>query len=164
MKKLFLLMIAVAGLAACTVSRQTAEGRAAKAAHVAQRVGEKLDSMRFRVDVNYIYPRRGAARAVDFGYGIRLSGDTLYSRLPYFGRAYHVPYGGGKALDFTAPVGDRQVRWLKNGLTRVELRVTNDEDRYLYVIDVFDNGRVMLDVTAQEREQVQFAGEMVLDE
>ena len=41
---------------------------------------------------------------------------------------------------------------------------TNDEDRYLYVIDVFDNGRVMLDVTAQEREQVQFAGEMVLDE
>ena len=48
--------------------------------------------------------------------------------------------------------------------SHVELRVTNDEDRYLYVIDVFDNGRVMLDVTAQEREQVQFAGEMVLDE
>ena len=75
-----------------------------------------------------------------------------------------MPYGGGKALDFTAPVSDRQVRRLKNGLTRVELRVANDEDRYLYVIDVFDNGRVMLDVTAQEREQVQFAGEMMLDE
>lgn len=99
---------------------------------------------------------------LDYGYDIRLSGDTLYSYLPYYGRAYSVPYGGGKGLVFNAPIQDYAVSSQKKGLTKMDIYVENDEDCYAYMMEIFDNGQVDLLVRAQKREQILFRGKLVI--
>ena len=84
------------------------------------------------------------------------------SYLPYFGRAYNVPYGGGKGLNFTAPIASYQEFLKRNGLRHIEIGVVNDEDTYLYTIEVFDNGSSSVDVHARQRERISYSGNIEL--
>ena len=74
-----------------------------------------------------------------------------------------MPYGGGKGLNFTALLSDYQAIRAKKNLTRIEWQVRNEEDIYQYQVEVFDNGRVQLDVSPQNREPISFSGELILD-
>ena len=74
----------------------TAEERAARAAEQALKVKTALTQRRYKIDVNRMYPMNGNSRNVSYGYSVEVRNDTLISYLPYFGRAYNVPYGGGK--------------------------------------------------------------------
>ena len=79
----------------------TAEERAARAAEQALKVKTALTQRRYKIDVNRMYPMNGNSRNVSYGYSVEVRNDTLISYLPYFGRAYNVPYGGGKGLNFS---------------------------------------------------------------
>ena len=71
----------------------TAEERAARAAEQALKVKTALTQRRYKIDVNRMYPMNGNSRNVSYGYSVEVRNDTLISYLPYFGRAYNVPYG-----------------------------------------------------------------------
>lgn len=49
--------------------------------------------------MDYMIPLRGGGKSVSTYY-IKVSADSLDSYLPYFGQARHIPYGGGKGLNF----------------------------------------------------------------
>ena len=83
----------------------TAEERAARAAEQALKVKTALTQRRYKIDVNRMYPMNGNSRNVSYGYSVEVRNDTLISYLPYFGRAYNVPYGGGKGLNFSERIG-----------------------------------------------------------
>lgn len=162
MRNKFLLCSVFALLVGCSSSRLTPQQKAVKSAWTAQRVHEAIENKKMAVDINYVIPFRGGMKHLNYGYDIRLSGDTLYSYLPYYGRAYSVPYGGGKGLVFNAPIQDYVVSNPKNGLAKMEIYVENDEDRYAYMMEIFDNGQVDLLVRAQKREQILFRGKLVI--
>ena len=42
----------------------------------------------------------------------------------------------------------------------IEIGVVNDEDTYLYTIEVFDNGNSSIDVHARQRERISYSGEI----
>jgi hypothetical protein len=81
----------------------TAEERAARAAEQAKAVKTALQERNYQIAVNRMYPSRGASKTVSSGYTVEVRNDSLISYLPYFGRAYDVPYGGGNGLNFSAP-------------------------------------------------------------
>ena len=110
-----------------------------------------------------MYPLRGQARMVSFGYSVEVRNDSLFSYLPYFGRAYSVPYGGGKGLNFSAPIKSYQEREIKQGVRRIEIGVANEEDTYLYSIEVFDSGNASVDVQSRLRDHISYTGEMDFD-
>ena len=139
------------------------EEMAARRIELAKKVDTALQERNFKIDVLMMYPPRGGARNVAYGYSLEVRNDSLISYLPYFGRAYDVPYGGGKGLNFTAPVGSYQESMGKNGMRIIEVGTQNEEDRYLYRIEVFDNGRSTIDVLSQNRETISFSGEMTFD-
>ncbi len=155
MKKLILcLMVAV--LVGCA----TSEEKAARDAERAREVAAALADRHYTIGVTRMHPQRGRSVNVSYGYELKVKGDTLVSYLPYFGRAYSVPYGGGKGLNFTSHIdGYRETR-VKKGLTRVELVTTNDEDTYYYMIEVFDNGWASISVQMRQREHIRYDGEM----
>jgi hypothetical protein len=161
MKKLFLYALAALLLAACATSRLTPQERAAKAAEQADRVAEAIANRHFTIALDYVMPQRGASRRISYGYELTVHGDSIDSYLPYFGRAYRVPYGGGKALNFKAVANSYRSTRVKRDLTRIEIAIRNEEDDYLYIIDVFDNGKATLEVQARERERIGFSGEMI---
>ncbi len=155
MKKLLfgLLVVVLAGCA-------TAEERAAREAEKAQMVAMALADRHYTVAVTRMHPLRGRSVSVDFGYELEVRGDTLVSYLPYFGRAYSVPYGGGKGLNFISHIDGYQETKGKRGITYVEIVTTNEEDTYYYQLEVFANGNASIDVQMKQRDRIRFDGEV----
>lgn len=154
-----LLVVALATLEGCA----TAEERAARAAEQAARVKVALMEKRYKIMVERMYPMRGGSKNVSSNYSVEVRNDSLFSYLPYFGRAYQVPYGGGKGLNFTERIGSYRESQGKHGQRHIEIDVRNDEDTYLYTIDVYDNGNSDIEVQPRQRERISYSGEMVFE-
>ena len=138
----------------------TAEERAARAAEQAKAVKTALQERNYQIAVNRMYPSRGASKTVSSGYSVEVRNDSLISYLPYFGRAYDVPYGGGNGLNFSAPIRNYKESQTKSDLRHIEIDVKNDEDTYLYTLDIFDNGSTDINVRSRQREPISFSGQM----
>ena len=138
----------------------TQEERAARAAEQTAKVKAALAERHYKIGVNYMYPNGGRAKSVSFGYGVEVRNDSLISYLPYFGRAYNIPYGGGKGLNFSERIASYQESQANNGQRLIEIELKNDEDTYLYTIKVFDNGNSSIDVLSRQRERISYSGEM----
>ena len=158
MKRFIFITFAALTLASCSTADKVArdERRREKAGMVA----ESIESGRYRVGVRTAYPVRGGAVQVTGDYGLEVSGDSVTVYLPYFGRGYTLPYGGGKGLNFKALTTEYDVRKMKRGRTRVEFSTRNDEDIYRFTVDIFDNGQVTVDVQPQQRSRISYGGEL----
>lgn len=164
MKKLILLTLMALAVAACSTMRLTPEEKAAKEAREQQQLAANLNDRHFTIHVNYMQPMRGPVKQLTPNYALTLHGDTLISYLPYFGRAYNVPYGGGKGLNFTALATDYQVAKGKKGSYQVKIKARNEEDEFVYNIELFANGSASIVVYAHERDGIRFTGAMDLEE
>ena len=161
MKKLLIIMIV--SLAVCACSTLTSAERAEREAKTAQAVEKALTERQYTVDIQMMYPRRGKAVNVTSDYSLQVKGDTLVSYLPYFGRAYNVPYGGGKGLNFTAPISEYHTAKGRNGATMITMKVINEEDIYSFRLEIFSNGNTSIDLTARERESINYSGQMEIE-
>lgn len=162
MKKVICLSLIIAS-AAILWSCASSEEKAAQMAQLSANVTNALNNRDYKIAIDRMHPMRGSSRPVSFGYSVEVRNDTLFSYLPYFGRAYNVPYGGGKGLNFTAPIASYQEFMKRNGLRHIEIGVTNDEDTYFYTIEVFDYGNSSVDVRARQRERITYSGNVVFE-
>ena len=166
MKKLSRIFVALvlSALALSACATLTPAEKKAKEEEKAKMVHKLLNERHYTIEVQMMYPQGGVAQNVASDYSLEVRGDTLLSYLPYRGRAYQVPYGGGKGLNFSARIGKYSTQYIeKKELTKVTIELTNDEDTYLYELSIFDNGRANIDVRAREREPISFSGEIDFD-
>ncbi len=131
-----------------------------KRERLAAKVKDSIDNKSFTINVNMAYPQSHAAINLTSNYSLRLIGDSIISYLPYYGRAYRVPYGGGKALNFSDKVIDYKTTYPKKNLTRILFTVKNDEDTYKYTIEVYDNASSTINVSSNQRQYISFSGEL----
>lgn len=160
MRKIFMTSVMALTALVMLVGCATAEERAARAAEQAKAVKTALQERNYQIAVNRMYPSRGASKIVSSGYSVEVRNDSLFSYLPYFGRAYDVPYGGGNGLNFSAPIRNYKESQTKSDLRHIEIDVKNDEDTYLYTLDIFDNGSTDINVRSRQREPISFSGQM----
>jgi hypothetical protein len=164
MMKKYQVSIVMALLAAVLLGGcATSEERAAQKAEQVKKVTAALNRRQYKIAIARMYPMNGPSKTVTYGYSVEVKNDSLFSYLPYFGRAYNVPYGGGKGLNFSAPIGSYQEEVAKNGKRRIEIGLTNEEDTYLYILEVFDNGSSTVSVMSRQREQISYSGDMEFD-
>ena len=163
MKKWILpLLAALLAAVSCGVLGETREERAAREAREAQMVYENVQAGDFVIDIDRMIPIRGSSHHVN-SYSVRVKDGVLTSYLPYIGRAYQIPYGGGKGLNFSERIGSYQESQKKNGQRHIEIGVKNDEDTYLYTIEVWDNGSSQIEVQPRQRERITYSGDMIFD-
>lgn len=160
MKRVICLSVLFASAVILWSNCATSEEKAAQMAELSANVTNALNNRDYKIAIDRMYPMRGSSRHVSFGYSVEVRIDTLISYLPYFGRAYNVPYGGGKGLNFSAPIGSYQEFMKRNGQRHIEIGVANDEDTYFYTIEVFDNGSSSVDVRARQRERISYSGNL----
>lgn len=158
MKKYLYILIMSLGFAAC--STLTSAERAEREAKMAQAVEKAVAERHYKVEIDMMYPRNGRAMDVSSDFSLEVKGDTLISYLPYFGRAYSVPYGGGKGLNFMAPIREYKVEKERNGATAITIKTYNEEDDFLFRLEIFNNGKTSIDVTSREREPISYSGKM----
>jgi hypothetical protein len=107
-------------------------------------------------------PLGGMPRHVTSNYELKINGDEVDSYLPYAGEAYRLPYGGGKGLNFKGKLQGYSVTQTTSNRYVVEFDVINEEDAYHYRIDMFTNGKAIIDVIARDRDAISFDGELLL--
>ncbi len=135
--------------------------KAEREAAMAQQVQDALDARHYTIAVDWMKPLGGVPRQVNSDYELKVNGEELDCYLPYIGRAYRLPYGGGKGLNFKAQIQNYSIQQLTSNRSQIEFTVRNDEDVYRFRIDVFDNGKSIIDIMAQDRDAISFDGEMV---
>ena len=154
-----IIIILVTTLAACSSSRLSTQEKALIKQQQAQYVVNSITESRFVIQVDRVTPRRGMSHALSYGYSLVVKGDTIISHLPYFGQAYSLPFNGGVGLNFEAKIDDmRAVRNNKKMLNRIEIATHNNEDTFLYIVEVFDNGKAHIEVRSRRRETITFSG------
>ena len=160
MKKILTLLIATACLIAtgCGTVNQTPAERKAEAARVKSQVKQRLDSRHYVIVIDNMIPLRGGSRPLTSPYSLTIDGDDIISYLPYFGVAYNVPYGGGKALNFEAGIKEYSEEAGRRDRRTITISTDNGEDFLVYTLTVFDNGKANLSVNARNREPINFQG------
>ena len=159
MKNIWIALMASVMLAACATPAERAE----REARVAVAVEQGLETQHYKVKVQMMYPRRGKAVNLTSDYALEVRGDTVVSYLPFFGRAYSVPYGGGKGFDFTGTISHYEMQKDKKGRTKILFKTDSGEDFITYRLEIFTNGRTFIDVQSQSREAISYSGEIAVE-
>lgn len=160
MKKILLIITAAVIMAACaTTDKQKGYD---KKKEKAEMIDKAVSNRDFKISVRTAYPNRGRSVQLTTDFELRVKGDSVMSYLPYFGRAYNIPYGGGKGLNFNDVMNDFKITQPKRNKKHIEFNVKNDEDTYKFYIDVFDNGNAYINVMPQQRESISFNGDVEL--
>lgn len=158
MKNWIIFIVLATALAGCATTAEKME----REAQTAAQVSEALASRHYTINVLMMYPQRGRAVNLTTSYSVEVKGDSLISYLPYFGRAYNVPYGGGKGLNFIAPITGYQTETDRKGTTRVVLTTENEEDKYQYVLEISTSGNSYVQVLSRQRDFIRYSGRMDL--
>ena len=156
---LSLLLITAMGIS--TLSAQTKKERK----ELKKQVVEKLvTSGKYKIDVNRALPARGRSITLTSPYSVVIRNDSVISYLPYYGRAYSIPYGVGEGLNFKAPITDYQLDRDKKGTAKIKFSARSREDKFDFNIDVFSNGSATIFVNMQNRQSISFIGEVDMPE
>lgn len=137
-----------------------AQNRAARVAQKAGQVKEQIEARDFTIIVNQMIPFQSQSIYLNGTDGIRLKGDSIYSFLPYIGRAFSVPYGGGKGLNFSTVVTDYAMKYGRKNAAEITFTARTPEDSYDYRITVFPNGTASINIQPQQRQPISFNGEL----
>jgi hypothetical protein len=139
----------------CSTTKDTVkEERSVKAAELRQ----AIDDRKFVVEVDRALPMGGSTRILTSPYALELIGDSVKSYLPYFGRAYSVPYGGGEGYIFNSIVTDYQSSIDKKEKAVIEFKTKSKEDQLTYRIHVSPNGTASITVISNNRQPISYNG------
>lgn len=102
-------------------------------------------------------------------YSLRIASDEVESALPYYGRAYNVPYGGGRGLFFSGKPEEYSDEETKPGQRKVSFKVRTEEDlfRFTVTIDFTEDksgnreGTVFITVSSGQRQTISYRGHLV---
>lgn len=148
------IVLLMAGQSLCAQTRKEKREQKAK------EVKELIENKRFTIDVNRAIPMGGRALNLTSPYTLEVRGDSAVSYLPYFGRAYSAPYGGGDGLRFEKSITDYQTSFNKKGTAQIQFRTRTDDDTYAFNMQVFPNGSATITVVPVNKQSITFHGEM----
>lgn len=164
MKRILITLMAAALLfQGCGVLNESREDRLARLEREAQMVRDGVENGDFKVDIDRMIPLRGGSRHVD-NYSVKVKDGHIVSYLPYFGRAWDLPYGGGHGLNFEADIQESEVYREADGSYTVRLLIKTDEDTHVYTFQIFTNGSTSLLVQSKNREPINFNGDFSFEE
>ncbi|MCD8173718.1 MAG: DUF4251 domain-containing protein [Alistipes sp.] len=126
-------------------------------------VGDNILLRRYTIDVNRAVPLGGRSINLTSPYTLEIKGDSVYSHLPYYGRAYSVPYGGGKGMIFSFTVSDYSATPGRKGETVVKFTTRTQEDRHQFTVTLWPNGSADINVLPTNRQAINYTGRMRLE-
>ena len=168
MRKFILSLLAVLMLMSCAQKYYDQNGNELSKEQMealrTNEVKQRLHDRHYKVLVDMMSPNRFMPRTLVHEWGISIHNDTIDCYLPYFGRAYNIPYGGGLGLDFTTRMTSYRAKRTDKSQTYIVINAPNEEDRYQFDLSVFDNRTAYLNVYKQNREPIRYSGHIKLSD
>lgn len=148
----------------CATSEAAKAAKAEQLALTKAKIEEGLANRQFTIDIERAQPQAPVGVInLTSPYRVTVDGDTLKSDLPFFGRAYSIPYGGGKGLRFVAPITGYYVDSSHRKRHIIYIDAVDTEDSYRYIITLFDGGSASVSVTPRQRSHIEFTGQFKTD-
>ncbi len=163
MKERKILSVAVCVLLVASFSLH-AQSKTGKMQEKARMVKECIEAGNYEIEVNTALPLGGQSIQLPPYYSLRVCNDSVYSCLPYYGRAYMLPYGGGEGLDFEAGLVDYKRRTGRKKNYEITFSARTQEDYYTFHVTVYDNGSSGINVNMQKKQSMDFIGRMIFKE
>lgn len=138
-----------------------AQAKQEKSEQKEKELKEWIANRQFAVSVDRALPMGGRSIPLTTLYSLELRGDSVRSYLPYFGRAYVAPYGGGNSMDFDAPVTDYDCAYTQKGAAVVRFKAKTNEDNFTFRLQIYPNGSATIQVTPVNRQSITYYGEVV---
>lgn len=160
-KKTFFVTVCLFLVASFSLQAQT---KAEKKQEKARMVKECIESKNYEIEVNTAMPMSGNSVQLAPYYSLTVRNDSVFSYLPYYGRAYMLPYGGGEGLNFEAKLTDYKQEIGKKGNYEITFSARTQEDYYTFNVTVYDNGSSGINVNMQKKQPIDFIGKMVFKE
>ena len=126
------------------------------------RIEKMINDTTYTINVSSALPMGGRTVMLNSYYSLEMAKDTVRSYLPYFGRAYSIPYGGGKGLVFDGTAENYVVKDGKKGGNEIEFTVRNEEDSYTYNLSIYPNGSAYISVRGNKRQPISYIGRIDL--
>ncbi len=147
------------------------------------KIVQLMKSRIFYVEVDEAYPSGNSSVTINSKYGQkRIGGDGYVSlatnqgqiffldtvatgRLPFFGRAYSVPYGEGGGVEFEkAKINNESFKVInkrKKHYVEYKFNVRNSNDVFNFYIEVYSNGKCTVNVTSNNRASISYGGKLI---
>jgi hypothetical protein len=118
-----------------------------------------IDSQDFDFVAQIVLPQRGVTRQLTSIYDITISKDSVVSDLPYFGRAYSVPYNPSEVgLKFTSTKFEYTKTAGKKGGWNILIKPKDYTDVQQLSFRIFENGSASLNIISLNRDAISFHG------
>ena len=141
----------------CSILTESRADREARIERQAQQILAGVNAGDFKINIERMMPLRGAGRNVN-GFSVKVKDGRIVSNLPYFGRAWDLPYGGGHGLTFEADIEESAVYAGDDGSYTIRQLIKTDEDTHVYTFQIFPTGNSYLLVQSKNREPINFVG------
>jgi hypothetical protein len=162
-----LIMMALLATCAVFVNAQETEKKSKKelkAEKEAKQIEETkalVESKTFVFDARNVNPMGGRSRSLTTQYDVKVTSDSIYSYLPYFGVAYSASYGGTDSpMIFEEPFETCEMEKTKKGYL-VKVSVKNGNDRLDFSFHISEAGSTTLHVSSLNRQAISYNGEIV---
>lgn len=121
-----------------------------------------IESGQFHIEIDRVYPQSGhdVSRFNPSGY-ITITDTLAKGRLPFFGRAYSLPYGEGGGIEFDGPVRDRKMQIKQKRKTHFILyafTVSGKNDIYEISLNIGPEGECTVNLISNNRTQISYSG------
>lgn len=121
---------------------------------------EIINSKQYKIEVNYAHPQSGRLIYLTSLYSLTIKNDSIDSYLPFFGRAYSIPYGGGDGLRFKSKIKTYEIEKEKKKELRIRVETVTPEDSYTFFIIVYKNKSADINVMMNKRSSIRFSGRL----
>ncbi len=160
MKKLLIISILI--LTVFTINAQDKKSKkelkAEKKAQQREEVKSIVESKTFVFNANNVNPMRGRTINLTTLYNVKVTQDSIFSYLPYFGVAYSASYGGTDSpMIFDKPIETSDFETTKNGYL-VNVSVKNESDRLEFSFHISVTGFTSLNVSSLNRQSISYNG------
>lgn len=124
-------------------------------------VKEMIEAKNYQIRATTALPNGWRSISLDTRYSLAVKGDSVYCNLPYFGRAYRLPYGGGEGLIFDGVSSDYVLKEGKKGSLDAKFSVRTQEDVYNFIVTIFPNGSSSIKVFSNNKQSIDFMGDLI---
>jgi hypothetical protein len=118
-----------------------------------------IESKQFTFHAQTALPSSGASRQLTPDYDLKVSNNTIVSYLPFFGRAYSVPYGGSDGgFNFTSTKFEYSIADRKKGGWEISIKPRDVLDFREFLLSISENGYGTLQALTNNRQPISFTG------
>lgn len=126
---------------------------------IAGTVRKGIDIKDFIFTARTATPQSGSFIQLNSPYDFRVSGDTVISYLPYYGRAYAAPLSTSDAgFTFTTTDFKYKTEAKTNDRKEIIIEANVPGDTYKFYFTFYEDGNAQLQVTSNNRQSISFAG------